>query len=176
MPGCRQAFVFHESPCGHDQPPQRARARRRNAAAEVHTVPNPPPTTGRRPDYPLARERRVTSHQWSKCDFISVGRNSGKRRLMEQALLGVTERPPCVFETQHLTTVLGLVEAGLNVTVVPALAMAAAIRPLLFSLPLIEPAVTRRIGLIRRRRRTLTPAAQPPYDRFDDVKTTRARS
>jgi hypothetical protein len=54
--------------------------------------------------------------------------------------------------------------------------MPAANHPLLVSPPLIEPAVTRKIGLIRRRKRTLTPAAQLLYDLFDDGKKTRARS
>lgn len=54
--------------------------------------------------------------------------------------------------------------------------MPAANHPLRVSLPLIEPAVTRKIGLIQRRKRTLTPVAQQLYDLFDDGKKTRARS
>jgi DNA-binding transcriptional LysR family regulator len=129
-----------------------------------------------RRDHPLAREKRVTWAQLSEFDFISVGRNSGNRLLMEQALLGVTKRPQSVYETQHVTTVLGLVEAGLGVAVVPSLAMPTSNHPLLVSLPLIEPTVTRKIGLIRRRKRTLTPAAQQLFDLFDEVKKARTKS
>ena len=59
---------------------------------------------------------------------------------------------------------LGLVEAGLGVAAVPSLAMPASDHPLLVSVPLTEPVVTRRVGLIRRRGRSLPPAAQQFYD------------
>ena len=41
--------------------------------------------------------------------------------------------------------------------------------PLLVSVPLVEPEITRRIGLIRRRGRTLSPAAQQLYELFVEV-------
>lgn len=126
-----------------------------------------------RRDHPLARQRRVTWAQLSQFDFITVGRTSGNRLLMEQALLGVKQRPQGIFETQHVTTVLGLVEAGLGVAAVPSLAMPSANHPVLVSLPLVEPTVSRKIGLIRRRKRTLSPAAQQLFDLFDGVRTTR---
>jgi DNA-binding transcriptional LysR family regulator len=59
---------------------------------------------------------------------------------------------------------LGLVEAGLGVAAVPSLAMPARDHPLLVSVPLTDPVVTRRVGLIRRRGRSLSPAAQQLYD------------
>jgi DNA-binding transcriptional LysR family regulator len=59
---------------------------------------------------------------------------------------------------------LGLVEAGLGVAAVPSLAMPARDHPLLVSVPLGEPVVTRHVGLIRRAGRTLAPAAQQLYD------------
>jgi DNA-binding transcriptional LysR family regulator len=126
-----------------------------------------------RRDHPLARQRRVTWAQLSQFDFITVGRTSGNRLLMEQALLGVKQRPQGIFETQHVTTVLGLVEAGLGVAAVPSLAMPSANHPVLVSLPLVEPTVSRKIGLIWRRKRTLSPAAQQLFDLFDGVRTTR---
>lgn len=128
-----------------------------------------------RRDHPLARQKRVSWAQLSQFDFITVGRASGNRLLMEQALLGVTERPQSVYETQHVTTVLGLVEAGLGVAAVPSLAMPAANHPLLVSLPLVEPTVTRKIGLIRRRKRPLSPAAQQLFDLFGKMSSARRK-
>ena len=46
--------------------------------------------------------------------------------------------------------------------------------PLLVSVPLAEPVVTRRVGLIRRQGRTLSPAAQQLYAFFADMKGKRA--
>jgi len=41
---------------------------------------------------------------------------------------------------------------------------------LLVSVPLVDPVVTRKVGLIRRRGRSLSPAAQQLYDLFSEVK------
>jgi len=123
-----------------------------------------------RRDHPLAKLRRVSWAQLSDHDYISVGRTSGNRVLLDQALAGVAGRPQAIYETQHVTTMLGLVEAGLGVAAVPSMAMPASDHPLLVSVPLIDPVVTRKVGLIRRRGRSLSPAAQQLYDLFSEVK------
>ena len=129
-----------------------------------------------RRDHPLARHRKVSWAQLAEYDFIGVSRRSGNRLLLEQALAGVPNRPQAVFETEHVTTTLGLVEAGLGVAAVPSMAMPGPDHPLLKSVPLVDPVITRRIGLIRRRGRPLSPAAQQLYDLFGAMKGKRRRS
>ena len=129
-----------------------------------------------RRDHPLARLKRVSWADLAAHDFISVSRSSGNRLLIDQALAGVTQRPLAVFETQHVTTMLGLVEAGLGVAAVPAMAMPGSDHPLLVSVALVDPVITRRIGLIRRRGRALSPTAQQLYDLFGEVKVRRRRA
>lgn len=126
-----------------------------------------------RRDHPLARLRRVSWAQLAEHDFISVGRASGNRVLLDQALAGIAGRPQAIYETQHVTTALGLVEAGLGVAAVPSMAMPGPDHPLLVSLPLVDPVVTRKVGLIRRRGRSLSPAAQQLYELFEGVKPRR---
>lgn len=123
-----------------------------------------------RRDHPIARMRRVSWAELSRHDFISVARSSGNRLLLDQALAGVGNRPQSIYETQHVTTSLGLVEAGLGVAAVPAMAMPGPDHPLLVSVPLVEPVVTRKIGLIRRRGRSLSPAAQQLFDLFMNLR------
>jgi len=53
-----------------------------------------------------------------------------------------------------------LVEAGLGVAAVPSMAMPGDDHPVLTSVPLVEPVVKRRVGIVRRRGRPLTPAAE----------------
>ena len=122
-----------------------------------------------RRDHPLATRRSVTWHDLAAHDFITVGKASGNRLLIDQALAGVAGRPQGLYEAQHVTTLLGLVEAGLGVAAVPSLAMPAADHPLLVSIPLDQPVVTRVVGLIRRRGRSLSPAAQQLYDFFAEI-------
>ena len=123
-----------------------------------------------RRDHPLAKMRRVTWSQLGQYDYISVGRASGNRVLLDQALAGVLGRPQAIYETQHVTTSLGLVEAGLGVAAVPSMAMPPKDHPLLVSVPLVDPVVTRKVGLIRRRGRPLSPAARQLYDLFGQLK------
>ena len=123
-----------------------------------------------RRDHPLAKSRRVTWSQLGQYDYISVGRASGNRVLLDQALAGVVARPHAIYETQHVTTTLGLVEAGLGVAAVPSMAMPARDHPLLVSVPLVEPIVTRKVGLIRRRGRSLSAAARQLYELFSQLK------
>jgi DNA-binding transcriptional LysR family regulator len=119
--------------------------------------------------------RRVSWAQLSEFDFISVGRTSGNRVLLDQALAGVAGRPQAIYEAQHVTTTLGLVEAGLGVAAVPSMAMPGPDHPLLVSVPLVDPVVTRKVGLIWRRGRSLSPAAQQLFDLFGEVKHGRKK-
>lgn len=129
-----------------------------------------------RRDHPLAKKRRVTWAELAQYDFISVSKASGNRLLLDQALSSVKGRPQSIYETQHVTTMLGLVEAGLGVAAVPSIAMPGADHPLLVSVPLLDPVITRKIGLIRRKGRSLSPAAQQLYEFFSAMKTGRGKA
>ena len=89
-----------------------------------------------------------------------MDKTSGNRLLLDQALSAVAPRAPSVCETRHVTTMLGLVEAGLGVAAVPSMAMPGHEHPILTSVPLVEPVVNRRVGIVKRRGRALTPAAE----------------
>lgn len=116
-----------------------------------------------RRDHPLAGKRRVTWRELYQHETVSVGKVSANRLLVDEALSGLPDRPPSVCETRHVNTMLGMVEAGVGVAAVPSMAMPAGNHPLLASVPLIDPVVTRRIGLIRRKGRSLSPAADAFY-------------
>lgn len=119
-----------------------------------------------RRDHPLARRKRVAWADLAAHDFIAVAQSSGNRLLIDQALAGQPIHLRSVCEAQHVTAMLGLVEAGLGVAAVPAMAMPGKDHAVLVSVPLDSPVVTRRMGLIRRVGRSLAPAAQQLYDNF----------
>lgn len=129
-----------------------------------------------RRDHALARRRKVSWAELAQFDFISVSKSSGNRLLLDQALAGLPGRPEAIYEAQHVTTMLGLVEAGLGVAAVPSLAMPGADHPLLVSVPLVDPVVTRKVGLIRRKGRPLSPAAQQLYGFFLEMKGKRRQA
>jgi len=82
--------------------------------------------------------------------FITVGRLSGNRIILDAALAGLQVRPRWFYEVQHLSTSLGLVEAGLGVAAVPQLAAPTTEHAVLVVRPLVEPVVTRMVGIIQR--------------------------
>ncbi|RDV00786.1 LysR family transcriptional regulator [Trinickia dinghuensis] len=113
-----------------------------------------------RRDHPLASKKRMTWDELYQHEYVSLDKTSGNRLLLDQALSAVAPRTPSVCETRHVTTMLGLVEAGLGVAAVPSMAMPGRDHPVLTSVPLVEPVVKRRVGILKRRGRPLTPAAQ----------------
>jgi DNA-binding transcriptional LysR family regulator len=112
-----------------------------------------------RRDHPLAARSSVTWDEFYQQSHISLGKTSGNRFLLDQALSGIVPQRQSICETRHVTTMIGLVEAGLGVAAVPSMAMPAGDHPILARVALTEPKVMRSVGLIKRRGRTLTPAA-----------------
>ncbi|SDT22906.1 LysR family transcriptional regulator [Pseudomonas fuscovaginae UPB0736] len=112
-----------------------------------------------RRDHPLAQRTSVTWTELYQQDYISLDKTSGNRFLLDQALIRITPEKSGVCETRHVTTMIGLVEAGLGVAAVPTMALPGPGHPLLTGVPLVEPEVMRKVGLLKRRGRVLTPAA-----------------
>jgi DNA-binding transcriptional LysR family regulator len=114
-------------------------------------------------DHPLARQRTVTWAELAHHDFMTMDKASGNRLVLDLALASMRERPQACFETRHVSTLVGFVESGLGVAAVPRLSMPRKGHPLLVSVPIVDPEVTRTVGLIKRRGRSLSPAAEHLY-------------
>ncbi|WP_323150026.1 LysR family transcriptional regulator [Pseudomonas oryzihabitans] len=113
-----------------------------------------------RRDHELAGRPSISWGELVEHRLIGVGRLSGNRVLLDHALSARGIRPKWFYEVQHLSTSLGMVEAGLGVSAMPSLAMPAADHPTLVSVPLTDPEVTRTLGLVSRRGASLSPAAE----------------
>ncbi len=62
-------------------------------------------------------------------------------------------------EVRHVQTAIGMVHAGVGAAIVPQLALPATLGPGLVALPIIDPAMTRRIGIVTLHGAPLRPAA-----------------
>ena len=111
-------------------------------------------------DHDLAKKSLVMWEDLAGLRLIGVRKSSGNRLLIDQALEGFDWRPNWFYEVRHLSTSLGMVEAGLGVAVVPSLAMPTDEHHVLVSRPLIEPVIRRTLGLVVRRGNSLSPAAE----------------
>ena len=112
--------------------------------------------------HPLAARKAVTWADLKPHALIMSGdpRSSGNRQVLDHALRQVLREPGSVVQVEHLSTSMGLVEEGLGITVVPRSAITAEQRRTLVIKPLTGPLVTRTIGVLRHRSRTLSAAAR----------------
>jgi DNA-binding transcriptional LysR family regulator len=117
-----------------------------------------------RHDHPLARKRVVRWADLAAEKLVGVSRRSGNRLILDRALLPHGIVPAWHYEAEHLSTSLGLVEAGLGVAVVPRLALPREAHPVLVARPLREPEVDRATGLLLRRGAEPGPAARALMD------------
>jgi DNA-binding transcriptional LysR family regulator len=74
------------------------------------------------------------------------------------AAAGLLAIPAC--EATYMMTAVGMVKAGLGVTVLPASAKEIRAEPTLKSRPIDDPAFKRSVLVIKKRSRTLPPAAR----------------
>ncbi|MFM0666935.1 LysR family transcriptional regulator [Paraburkholderia sediminicola] len=111
-------------------------------------------------DHPLAASEHVTWPELRPWPLIVSGTSSGNRRMLDAALRDIDWRPDRLIEIEHLTTSLGLVEAGLGISIIPRCAAPRDAQARIAIRPLVNPTVARTIGLIRRRDAALSSIAR----------------
>lgn len=117
-----------------------------------------------RRDHRLARRRAVRWQDLEGERLVGVSRRSGNRLILDRALLPRGISPNWHYEAEHLSTSLGLVEAGLGLAVVPRLALPREPHPVLVARPLRDPEVDRATGLLLKRGTEPGPAARALID------------
>lgn len=115
-----------------------------------------------RKDHPLASEKALTLKKLVPYPFIHMSRNSSVRQALDAALHPLQTNT--LLEVDQLATVTGMVEAGLGISVVPALTLFHFARDSLVTRPLDIANLTRRIYLVRRQQQSLSAAAQALHD------------
>ncbi len=115
-------------------------------------------------NHPLAGRRSVKWSELAQHDCVMLARGTGNRLLIDQALGAGPAPPAWSCEVRHVPALLSLIEAGIGVGAVPRFAVAQATQLGLAIVGLVEPKVARTIGVIRRRGRPLSPAAQAFHD------------
>ena len=111
-----------------------------------------------RHDAPLAAKPRPTLADIASLPFIHLARTSSVRQHVEAAIAPLQMNT--VMELEQLSTVAGMVRAGLGVTVVPMLTLFHFDHAELVTRPLRAPNLVRQLFLIRPRDQRLSIAAQ----------------
>ena len=102
-------------------------------------------------EHALARRKTVAWRQLEKEPLVSVSSSSGNRLLIDSAFAKTRKRPTIQYEINHVTGAINLVAAGLGIAIIPGLALDAQLHTGLRGVPLVDPAITRTLGLIVRK-------------------------
>ena len=112
--------------------------------------------------HPLSTASAVRPRDVAAHPFVHLSRTSSVRQYLDAALHPLQMRT--LMEVDQLATVMGMVRAGLGISIVPSLTLFHFQQPEINTRPLPWPGLTRHIYLVRRRDRSLSLAAQSLHD------------
>jgi len=116
------------------------------------------------PQHPFALKRKIKLQDLAEHPLVLMDSETSVRAIVDAAFAaaGLLAIPAC--EATYMMTAVGMVKAGLGVTVLPASAKEIRAEPTLKSRPIDDPAFKRSVLVIKKRSRTLPPAAptRPP--------------
>ena len=109
--------------------------------------------------HPLAKRRSIQWAELAQYPLARVSHASRNRLFIDQALAELPPLPRPIIEVRHVSTLIGLVESGLGLAVVPKLTVPQGPGRIV-GVRLENPAVSRTLALVQRQGRSLSPAAQ----------------
>ncbi|WP_059171684.1 LysR family transcriptional regulator [Bacillus sp. FJAT-27445] len=114
--------------------------------------------------HPLANKRSLNLNQLRDDSFILFPRGFVLREIVDNACKQFGFEPKVSFEGEDIDAIKGLVSAGLGVTLIPEVTLVDSLPRSTVRLPVIEPQVTRTVGVIIPAERKLLPAEKLFYD------------
>jgi DNA-binding transcriptional LysR family regulator len=111
-------------------------------------------------EHPLTARRSVRWRELAGHPFIALTRDNSVGQLISESLTAAGVRLQPAYEVAHLWTVVGMVDAGLGVAVLPSYASVVAQTYHVRLVALVEPSIRRDTSFIARRDGALSPAAQ----------------
>ena len=121
-----------------------------------------------RDDHPLASRAEIAWRELDGERLVMLDQASGSRPIIDAALEEHGVSAEVVQELGHPSTVFGLVQAGVGVSVLPWLALPLPAGSSLVARPLV-PRAERTVELVRRRDRSLSPAADAVWNLIHQV-------
>ncbi|MES2413443.1 MAG: LysR substrate-binding domain-containing protein [Pseudomonadota bacterium] len=106
--------------------------------------------------HPLAAKREVRWSDLADEDLVLLRHGSGLRTLVERGFADVGEVARPAFEVAHVMSAVGLVEAGLGVSILPTYALTRSRSVSVMAVPLVAPVMQRNIVAITDSQRHLS--------------------
>lgn len=111
------------------------------------------------PGHPLAQRRQITWQQLAQQPYVAMNRGSATRGWTDRVLQAQAQNYAVRCEAGQLVTIGRLVSEGLGVSAVPALCRRQMEEVGAVCRPLVEPVVSRTVGVFTRKRYSLSAAA-----------------
>ena len=147
---------------------------------EIHQLMTDPFLLVCRRDDVFAGRKSVAWAQLGERHLVMLNNTSGSRQQIVDTLTRLEIRADIALELAQPSSVLGMVEAGLGVAVMPEMVAPYPSHPTLTTRPLTRPVTSRNILLFKRKDRSLSPAAQVVwqalYELFGNRKSQSAKS
>ncbi|ACM03728.1 LysR family transcriptional regulator [Cereibacter sphaeroides] len=102
------------------------------------------------PGDPIAQKARIAWSELNTLPLIGVNRSSGNRTLMDTRLSKDGIKLNWAHEVNHVIAAVGLVRQAVGVSVVPRMAYDPRLMGDLRIIPLVNPVVSRRLGILER--------------------------
>jgi LysR family transcriptional regulator, carnitine catabolism transcriptional activator len=126
-------------------------------------------------DHPLANCGVLTLKRLTQFPLLVTGKDSSVREVFEHALGKAQLIPTIAYETNYMATGISMAKANLGIAVLPESAAKINNDPTLCSIPIGKPPLNRKIVLVQRRERSLSPAAGKMVEAISQKLTSRSR-
>ena len=116
--------------------------------------------------HPLEGRRKVTLEDIAEYPLILMDADTSVRSIVDAAFVAAGRLPIPACEATYMMTAVGMVKAGLGITILPASAKEVRAEPSLKSRVINDTAFVRPIAIIKKANRTLPPAAGLFYEKI----------
>lgn len=118
--------------------------------------------------HPLAKQSAIKLSQLREEAFVLFPKEYKLREIIVQACEQLGFQPKVSFEGVDIDSIKGLVSAGVGITLIPEITLVEGFPRSTVKVPIIEPEVSRTVGVIIPRERKMLPTVRLFYDFLKD--------
>jgi DNA-binding transcriptional LysR family regulator len=110
--------------------------------------------------HPIGKFSRITAERLAQFPIVMLDSRTSVRAVTDHAFRSAKLMPTPITETTQMMTALGMVRAGIGITLLPSSAREIAVEPTLRTRRISDPNFSRQVSLIKKKHRTLPPLSK----------------
>lgn len=119
-------------------------------------------------NHPLAHMKSLKLNELKNDSFVLYPEGFVLREIIEESCKQIGFRPKVSFEGKDIDAIKGLVSAGLGISLIPEITLVDNLPRATVTVPIIEPEITRTVGMMIPTDRSLLPTEKLFYDFLED--------